>query len=148
MEINYELFSHSVVSDSLWFHGLQNTRPPCPSLSPRVCSNLFPLSRWYHPTLSSSVSPFSSFSLSEYQSFPMSQLFISGGRSIGASASVSVLPINIQGWFPLGLTDHLAVQGALKSLFQKHSSKASTLWHSTQPSLWSNSHLYSGKTVS
>jgi len=82
------------------------------------------------------------------ESFPMSQLFISGGRSIGASASVSVLPMNIQGWFPLGLTDHLAVQGALKSLFQKHSSKASTLWHSTQPSLWSNSHLYSGKTVS
>ena len=99
------LFSHSVVSKSLWPHGLQHTRPPCPSPSPRACSNSCPVSRWCHPTISSSVIPFScrqSFPTSG--SFPMSQLFTSGGQSIGASASASVLPMNIQGWSPLGLT--------------------------------------------
>ena len=77
----------------------------CPSLSPRICSNSYPLSQWCHPTISSSVTLFScplSFPASE--SFPMSQLFTSGGQTIGASASASVLPVNIQGWFPLGLT--------------------------------------------
>ena len=87
-------------------HGLQHVRLPCLSLSPRVCSNSCPLSRWYHPTISSSVSPFSccpqSFPASE--SFPISQLFVSGDQNIGASASASILPMNIQGWFPLGLT--------------------------------------------
>ena len=99
------LFSHSVVSDSLWPHELQHARPPCPSPTPRVHSDSGPLSRWCHPAISSSVVPFSSCpqSLPESESFPMSWLFSSGGQSIGASVSVSVLPTNIQGWFPLGL---------------------------------------------
>ena len=95
----------NVVSDSLWPHGLQLARLPCPSPSPRVCSNSCPSSPWCHPTISSSVVPFSfcpqSFPASG--SLPMSQLFTSGGQSIGTS--VSVLPMNIQSWFPLGLTD-------------------------------------------
>ena len=85
-------------------HGLQHTKLPCPSLSPGVCSNSCPLSQWCHPTISSSVAPFSSCpqSFPASGSLPMSQLFTSGGQSIGASASV--LQMNIQGWFPLGLT--------------------------------------------
>ena len=93
-------------SDSLWPHGLQHTRLPCSSLSPRVCSNSCSLSWWCYPTISSSVAPFScclqSFPASG--SFPMSQCSASGGQSTGASASATVLPMNIQGWFPLGLT--------------------------------------------
>ena len=105
-------FSCSVVSDSLWPHGLQHTRPPCPSPTPRVYSNSCPLSRWCHPTTSSSVVPFSSC----FQSFPasgsfqMSQLFASGGQSTGALASVSVLPMNTQDWSPLGWTDWISLQ--------------------------------------
>ena len=100
------LFSHSVVSDSLQPHGLQHGRLSCPSLSPGACSNSCPLSRWCHPTISSSVAPISSCpqSFPASGTFPMSQLFKSGGQSIGASASPSVLPMNIQGWIPLGLT--------------------------------------------
>ena len=100
------LFSLSVVSDSLRPHGLQHTRPPCPSLTPRAGSNSYPLSRWCHPTILSSVVPFSSSpqSFPTSGSFPMSQLFPLGGQSIGVSASTSVLPMNIQGWFPLVLT--------------------------------------------
>ena len=95
------LFSHSVVSDCLWHRGLQQARPPCPSPSPRACSKSCPLSRWFHPIILSSVIPFSSCLLSfpASRSFPMSQLFPSGSQSMGASASV--LPMNIQGWFPL-----------------------------------------------
>ena len=94
------------MSDSLRPHGLQHARPPCPSLSPGVCSNSCPLSRWYHPTISSSVVPFSSCiqSFPVSGSFPVSQDFTSGGQSIQASASASVLPVNIRDWFPLGLT--------------------------------------------
>ena len=106
------LFSCLVISDSLWTHGLQHARLPCPSPPPGVCSDSCPLSRWYHPTISSFVVPFScclqSFSASG--SFLMSQLFASGGQSIGASALVSVLPMNIQGWFPLGLTCWISSQ--------------------------------------
>ena len=95
------LFSHSVLSDSLWPHGLQHTRLPCPSLSPGACSNSCPLSWWCHPTISSSVVPFSSclqfFPASV--SFLMSWLFTLGGQSIGVSASASLLPMNIQCWF-------------------------------------------------
>ena len=100
------LFSHSVLSGSLQPHGLQHARLPCPSLSPRVCSNSCPLSLWYHPTTSSSVTTFSSCpqSFPASGTFPVSQLFESCGQSIGASASASVLPMNIQDWFPLGLT--------------------------------------------
>ena len=87
-------------------HGLQHSRLPCPSSSPRICSNSCPLSQWCHPTVSSSVVPFSSClrSSPELGSFPMSQLFASSGQSIGASTSTSILPMNIQDWFPLGLT--------------------------------------------
>ena len=99
-------FSCSVVSESLWPHGLQHNRPPCPSPTPGVCSNSVPLSRWCHPTISCSVIPFSSCpqSFSASGSFQMNQFFASGGQSIGVSASKSVLPMNIQGWFPLGWT--------------------------------------------
>ena len=99
-------FSYSVVSNSLWCHGLQHTRLPCPSLSLRVCSNSCPSNQWCHSTISSSVALFSSCSqpFSVSGSFPVSQLFESGGQSIGALASASALLMNIQGWFPLGLT--------------------------------------------
>ena len=99
------LFSRSVTSNSLWPHGLQHAKLPCPSLSPGVCSNACPLCRWCRPTISSSVIPFSSClqSFLASGSFPMSQFFTSGGQSIGLSASASVFPMNIQGWFPLGL---------------------------------------------
>ena len=100
------LFTHSVGSDSLRTCRLQNAGVPCHSPPPRACSNSCPLSWWCHPTISSSVIPFSSCLLSfpASGSFPVSQLFPSGGWSIGASVSASVLPVNIQGWFPLGLT--------------------------------------------
>ena len=98
------------MSDSLQPYGRQHTRLPCPSQSPRVCTNPCPLSQWCHPTISSSVTPFSSCPQSFPQpgSFPMSQLFTSGDCSIGASATV--LPKNIQGWFPLGLTGLISLQ--------------------------------------
>ena len=100
------LFSHSVMSNSLWPHGLQHSRLPCLSPSPGVCSNSCPLSRWYYPTILFSVVPFSSClqSFPGSGSFPMSWLFASGGQNTRASASASVLPMNIQGWFPLALT--------------------------------------------
>ena len=105
-------FSRSVMSDSLWPHGLQHAKFPCPSPTPGVYSNSCPLSRWCHPTISSSVVPFS-FCLQSFPasgSFPMSQLFASGGQSIGVSASTSVLPMNIQDWFPLGWTGWISLQ--------------------------------------
>ena len=99
-------FSRLLVSNSLWPHELQHTKLPCPSLSPRVCSNPCPLSQWCYPTISSSVIPLSSCpqSFPASGSFQMSQLFASGGLCIGASASASVLPMNILHWFSLGLT--------------------------------------------
>ena len=99
-------FSCSAMSDSLWPHGLQHTRLPCPSPTPRACSNSSPSSWWCHPTISSSVVPFSSClqSFPASGSFPVCQFFTSNCQSIRASASASVLPMNIQGWFPLGLT--------------------------------------------
>ena len=121
------------MSDSLWPHGLQHDRLPCPSLSPGVFSNSCPLSQWCHPTILSSVTLFSSWpqSFPASGSFPMSWLFASSGQSIEASATLSALPMNIQGWFPLGLTGCSPfVQGTLKSLLQHHSSKASILQHS------------------
>ena len=101
------LFSHWVVSDSLRPCELPHTRLPCTSLPPEVCSNSCPSSRWCRPAISSSVVPFSSCpqSFPASGSFAMSQLFTSGGQSIGASASASVLPVNIQDWFPLVLAD-------------------------------------------
>ena len=105
-------FSHSVLSDSLQPHGLQHARPPCLSPVPSACSNSCPLSRWCHPTILSSVIPFSSHpqSFPASGSFQMSQFFASGGQNIRVSASASVLPINIQDWFPLGWTDWLSLQ--------------------------------------
>ena len=105
-------FSCSVVSDSLWPHESQHTRPPCPSLTPRVYPNSCPLSWWCHPTVSSSVVPFSScpHSFPASGSFPKSQLFASGGQSIGVSASTPVLPMNTQDWYPLRWTGWISWQ--------------------------------------
>ena len=137
-------FSCSVMSDSLQPNGLQHTRPPCPSPSPGVYSNSSPSSRWCHPTISSSVIPFSS----HLQSFPasgslkMCQFFTSGGQSIGVSASASVLPMNTQDWSPLGWTGWISQQcKGLSRVFcnttvQKHQ------FFSTQPSLWPNTHIH------
>ena len=105
------LFSCSVMSNFSQTHGLQHTRLPCPSLLPGICSNSCPLSQWCYPTISSSVTLFSSHpqSFPASGSFPISQLFASGGHCIGASTSASVLPMNIQGWFPLGLTGWISL---------------------------------------
>ena len=111
---NAKLFNHSVMSNSLWPHELQHTRLTCPSLSPGACSNSCPLCQWCHPTISPSVVSFS-FCLQSFLasgSFPISWLFALGGQSIGASASV--LPMNIQDWFPLGLT------GLISLYFARH----------------------------
>ena len=125
-------FSLSVVSDSLWPHGLQHTRLPFSSPTPGVYSNSCPLSWWCHPAISSSVIPFSSRlqSFPASGSLPMSQFLTSGGQSIGVSASASVLPMNIQDWFSFRMDwlALLAVQGTLKSFLQHQSSKASILW--------------------
>ena len=104
-------FSHSVVSDSLRPHGLQHARLPCPSPSPRVYSNSCPLSQWWHPTISSSVVPFSSHlqSFSVSGSFQVSQFFSSGGQNIGVSASASILPMNNQDRFPLEWTGWISL---------------------------------------
>ena len=121
-------FSHSVVSDSLWPHRLQHTRLSCPSPTPGAYWNSCPLSQWCHPTISSSVIPFSSClqSFPASESFPRSQLFASGGQSSGVSASASVLPMNIEDWFPLGWTGWISLQSkGLSKIFsntavQKH----------------------------
>ena len=137
-------FSHAVMSDSLWPHGLQHARLPCPSPTPGACSNSCPSSWWCHPTISSSVIPFSSCSQSLPASgfFPVSQFFASGGQSIGVSASASVLSMNIQDWFPLGLTGWISLQSkGLSRVFsttivQKH------LFFGAQFSLLSDSHIH------
>ena len=110
-ELNYWLnpssvqFSHSVMSDSWQLHALQHARLACPSPTPRAYSNSCPLNRWCHPTISSSIVPFSHLqSFPASGSFLVSQFFTSGGQTIGVSASASVFPMNIQDWFPLGLT--------------------------------------------
>ena len=104
-------FSRSIVSDSLWPHELQHTRPPCPWPTPGVHPNPCPFSQWCHPTISFCVVPFSSHiqSFPASGSFPMSQFFTSGGQSTGVSASLSVLPMNIQDWFPLGWTGWISL---------------------------------------
>ena len=122
-------------------HGLQHARPPCPSPTPRACSNSCPLRWWCHPTISSSVIPFSSClqSFPALWSFPMSQFFTSGGQSIGVSASASVLPVNTQDWFPLGWTGLISLQS--KGLSRVFSNI--TIWKhqffGAQSFLWSNS---------
>ena len=143
--MNSVQFSCSVVSDSLWPHGLQHTRLPCPSPTPRACSNSCPSSQWCHPTILSSVhlilfsSCPQSFPVSG--SFPVSQLFALGGQRIGVSASASDLPMNIQGWFPLGLTGLILMSKGLSGVFF-----STTVWKrqflGAQPSLRSNSLIH------
>ena len=122
------------MSDSLRPHGLQHARLPCPTLSPGVCSNSCPLSRWCHQAISSSVTLFSSCPQSFWErvfsgSFPMSHLFMSGGQSIGASASASFLSMSIQGWFPSGLTILISLQSKGLSRVFSSNLKASVLQH-------------------
>ena len=137
-------FSHSFVSDSLWPHGLQFARLPCPSPTPRACSNSCPSSQWCHPTISShplsSPSP-PAFNLPQHQGLLQCQFFASSGQSIGISASASVLPVNIQDWFPLGWTGWISLQAkGLSRVFnttvQKHQ------FFGAQPSSQSNSHIH------
>ena len=137
-------FHHPVMSDSLQPHGLQHTRPPCPSPTPRVYSNSCPLSWWCHPTISSSVVPFSS----RLQSFPasgsfqMSRFFASDGQSIGVSTSASILPVNIQDWFPLGLTCWISLQIKGLSRVFSNTTAQKHQFFGTQLSLQSNSHIH------
>ena len=137
-------FSHSIISDSSPPHGLQHSRPPCPSPTPRVYSNSSPLSQWCHPTISSSVVPFSSClqSFSASGSFQMSQLFTSGGQRFGVSASTSVLPMNIQDWFHLGWTGWISLKSKGLSRVFSNTTVQKHQFLGAQLSLWSNSHLY------
>ena len=136
-------FSCSFVSDSSWPHGLQHARPPCPSPTPKACLNSCPSSQWCHPTISSSVIPFSSClqSFPASESFQISQLFASGGQSIGVSASTSVLPMNIQDWFPLGWTGWIFLQSKGLSRVFSNTTVQKHQFFGIQPSLWSNSHI-------
>ena len=137
------LFSCSTLSDSLWPHGLQHARLPYPSSSPGACSNACALSRWCHPTVSSSVVPFSSclHSFSASGSFPVSQIFELEGESTRASVSASVLPVNIQCWFPLELAGFIFLLcNGRSEVFS-----STTVWKhwvfDAQPCLWSNFHI-------
>ena len=136
--------SHSVTSNSLQPHGLQHARLPCPSPTPRACSNSCPLSWWWHPTISSSVVPFSSHpqSFPASVSFQMSQFLASDGQSIGVSASASVLPINIQDWFSLGLTGLISLPSKGLSRVFSNTTVQKHQFFSAQLSLWSNSHIH------
>ena len=136
-------FSRSVMSDSLRPHRLQHTRPPCPSPTPRVYSNSCPLNQWCHPTILSSVVPFSSClqSFLASRSFQISQLFTSGGQSIGVSSSVSVLPMNIQDWFPLGWTSWTSLQSKGLSRVFSNTTVQKHQFFGAQPFLWSNSYI-------
>ena len=137
-------FNRSVVSDSLRPHRLQHARPPCPSPTPRACSNPCPSSQWCHPTISSSVIPFSSClqSFPESGSFPMSQLFASGGQSIGVSASTSVLPMNTQEWSPLGWTGWISLQSKGLSRVFSNTTVQKHQFFGTQLSSQPNSHIH------
>ena len=137
-------FSHSVVSDSLWPHGLEHCRPPCPSPAHGVYSNPCPLSQWCHPTISSSVVPFSSCpqSLPASGYFPISQLFTWGGQSIGVSALASVLPMNTQDWSPLGWTGWISLQSKGLSRVFFNTTVQRHQFFSVQLSSQSNSHIH------
>ena len=141
----YQMWFNSVqLCLTLWDpHGLQHTRLRCPSLSPRVCLNSCPLSRWCHPTILSAVTLFScppSFPASE--SFQMSELFASGGQSIGASASASVIPMSIKGWFPLRLTGLISLLSRILSIVFSSTTVQKHQFFSAQPSLWSKSQIH------
>ena len=137
-------FSLSVVSDSLQPHRQQHTRLPCPSQAPGACSNSCLSSQWCHSTILSSVSPFSSCLLSfpASGSFPVSQFFASGGQSTGALASASVLPMNIQDWFPLRLTDWIFFQSKKLSRVFSNTKVQKHQFFSAQFYLWSKSHIH------
>ena len=137
-------FSCSVVSYSLQPHELQHVRLPCPSPTPGACSSSCPLSRWCHPTISPSVVPIS-FCLQSFPasgSFPMIQFFASGGQSIGVSASASVIPMNIQDWFPLGLTGWISLQSKGLSRVFSNTTVQMHQFFSAQLSSQSNSHIH------
>ena len=130
--------------DSLWPHGLQHTRLPCSAPTPRAYSNSCPSSQWCCPTISSSVIPFSSClqSVPASGSFPVSQFFTLGGQNIGGSASASVLPINIQDWFPLGVTGWSSMQSKLLSRIFSNTTVQKHQFFSAQHSSQSNSHIH------
>ena len=134
-------FSFSVVSDSLWPHGLQHARLPCPSPTPGDSSNSCPSSQWCHLTISSSVVPFSCLrSFPASRSFPMSLLFVSAGQITGVSASTSVLPMNILEWFPLGWTGLISLPSKGLSRAFSNTTVQKHQFFDTQLSLWSDSH--------
>ena len=137
-------FSHSVLSDSLGHHGLQHARPSCPSPTPRAYSNSCPLSWWCYPTISSSVIPFSSHlqSFPASQSFQMSPFFASGGQNIGVSTSASVLPMNIQNWFPLGWTGWISLQSKGLSRVFSNTTVQKHQFFGAQLSSQSKSHIH------
>ena len=145
-QVRSDQISRSFVSNSLRPHGLQHARLPCPSPTPKACSNSYPSNWWYHPTISSSVILFSSYlqSFPAWGSFPMCRFFSSGGQSIGASALV--LPMNIQDWFPLGWAGFISLQS--KSLLQHPSLNTSILCHSTFFIIQlSHPYMIAGKTI-
>ena len=147
------LFSSDAQSrQTLWTHGLQHARPPCPSPAPRLYSNSCPSHQWCHPTISSSVTPFSSHlqSFPASGSFQMSQLFASGGQNIGVSASTSVLPMNTQDWFPLRWTSWISLQskGLSRVFFNTTVQKHQFLQHSAFFILQlSHPYMTTGKTT-
>ena len=138
-----QFLSYVRLSATPWTVACQ-TRPPCHSLSPGVCLNSCPLSGWCHPTISSSVVPFSSCpqSFPVPGSCPVSRLFTSGGQSSGASASASVLPVNIQDWSPLGLTGWIYLLSKELSRVFSNTTIQKHQFFSTCPSLWSSSHIH------
>ena len=144
MLISSVQFSCLVVSDSLRPHESQHTRPPCPSPSPRVHSNSHPSSPWCHPAISSSVVPFSSFSqsLPASESFPMSQLFVSGGQSTGGSALASFFPKNTQGWSPSEWTGWISLQSKGLSRVFSNTTAQKHQFIGAQLSSQSNSHIH------
>ena len=137
-------FSRWIMSDCLQPHGPQHARLPCSLPSPTACLNSCPLRQWFHPTILSSVVPFSSclHSCPASGSFLMSRLFASGGQSIGTSASASVLLMNIQGWLPLGLTGLSTLPSKRLSRVFSITTVQKNQFFSAQPSLWSNSHIH------
>ena len=137
-------FSHSVVSDFLQPHELQHARPPCPLPAPGAYPNSRPLSQWCHPTISSSVIPFSSClqTFPASGSFQMSQLFASDGQSIGVSASTSVLPMNTQDWSPLGCTGWISLQSKGLSRVFSNTTVQKHQFFCAQLSSQSNSHIH------
>ena len=137
-------FSRSVVSNSLWPHEPQHTRPPCPSPTPGVYPDSCPSSWWCHLTISSSVVTFSSWlqSFPTSGSFQISQLSASHGQSIGVSASASVLPMNIQDWFPLGWTGWISLQSKGLSRVLSNTTVQKHQFFCAQPSLYSNSNIH------